>query len=95
MGFEKGHTKIEGSGMKLGQKTKCREIRSLFRNFAIDKFDDFVEEFDKLGGKDKCEMYIKTVKYVLPTISSIKFEDARTANNAVELLRAAAQYKKE
>lgn len=80
---------------KPARKVRNRELKDLLREFAVDEFDEFVKDFRKLSKNQKCETYIKVLKYVLPTISAIKFEDAGSASSASELLHIAAKYKNE
>lgn len=94
--FEKGHAKIPGSGARKGVQTKNKELREMIRDFASDKYDDAVSAFDSIRDpKDKFDAYCKLLRYVLPTVSAIKFDDAKEAKTAVELLKIAAQYNKE
>ena len=37
--------------------------------------------------------YLKASEFVVPKVSSIKFEDAKNTNSAIELLKVAASYK--
>ncbi len=92
--FQKGMKKVEGSGMKKGFSYTSKELKELMKNFSIDKFHDFEESFDKLTPKAKCATYLQVVKFVIPTISSVAFEDAKNASTAIELLRAVSQYGK-
>lgn len=94
--FEKGHEKIPGSGAKKGVQSKNKELREMIRDFALNKYDDAIAAFDRISNpKDKFDSYCKMLRYLIPTVSAIKFEDAKEASTAVELLRIAAQYQKE
>lgn len=93
MPYEKGHTKM--GGRQKGTKNKNSEIRDLLRNFARENFDDFVDNYNKLQPRDKTNMYMKVVEYVVPKVSAVKFEDAKNTNNAIELLRITAGYNEE
>ncbi len=87
--------KVEGSGMRKGYSYTSKALKELMRDFSIDKFHEFEEAFDKLKPKDKCSTYLQVVKFVIPTISSVAFEDAKNASTAIELLRAVSQYGKD
>lgn len=76
------------------QKKANRELKAMMRDFAIDEFDGFAEAFRTLDKNRKCDTYVKVLKYVLPTYSAIRFEDAGNATSASQLLRRAAAYKK-
>lgn len=93
MAYEKGHTKV--GGRQKGTRNKNTEIRDMLRDFTREKFPDFVENYEKLSPKDKTNMYMKVVEYVVPKVSAIKFEDAKNTNNAIELLRITAGYNDE
>lgn len=80
---------------KAVRKAGNRELKDLLREFTVEEFDGFVKEYRKLNKRQRCETYIKVLKYVLPTISAIKFEDAGSASSASELLHIAAKYKNE
>lgn len=79
-------------GRKPGVKNKNTEIKELFRGFVAEEYDSFVEAYKGLKPKDRCMVYLKASEFVLPKISSVKFEDEKFVNNALELLRAKAQY---
>jgi hypothetical protein len=88
MAFEKGRA-------KTGGRTKQSSvIKDMVRNFAIDKFDDFIEAFGKLGNKDKVDAYIKMLKYVLPTITAVQFDEQESTSPAMDLLRESQKKKK-
>lgn len=91
MGFEEGHKKL--GGRKAGTRNKNAEMKDNMRNFALDNFDDFKKAYKNLSPEDKCRVYLKVVDFVVPKVSSVKFEDEGTANSAAQLLKAAAEYK--
>lgn len=90
-GFENGHMKM--GGREKGTRNKSTEIKNFFRDFVIDNQEEFKKAFLKLKDKDKCAVYLKASEFVVPKVSSIKFEDAKNTNSAVELLKVAASYK--
>lgn len=90
-GFEKGHVKI--GGRAKGTRNKNTEMKDNIRNFVLDNFPEFERSFKKLKDKDKCAVYLKAAEFVMPKVSSIKFEESKNANTALELLRISASYK--
>lgn len=88
--FKKGHKRIMPNPEKQKAKKKLKEM---LREFSEDSFDEFAEEFHKLKGKPKCDVYLKVLEFVQPRISSIEFEDLKEARNAVTLLRDFAKYR--
>jgi hypothetical protein len=90
--FKKGHKRIMPDPEK--QKAK-KALKVMLTTFAEDNFEEFEEEWHKLKGKAKCDVYIKALEFVQPRISSVQFEDLKEARNAVTLLRTLAQYRKD
>lgn len=90
-GFEVGHEKM--GGREKGTRNKNTEIKNFFRDFVIEYQDEFKKSFKNLKDKDKCVVYLKASEFVLPKVSSVKFEDAKNSNSALELLRITASYK--
>lgn len=94
MPFEKGHKKFEGEGRPPGAKAKNALLRDLLRDFCIDKFADYVQAFEQLSPKEKCDEYSKALQFVVPKVSSITFDDESKASNALQHLRIIAEYKR-
>jgi hypothetical protein len=90
--FTKGHKRKLPDPEK--QKAR-RKLKDLLTDFAHDKFEDFVSEYDKLRGKPKCDIYIKMLEFVQPRISAVQFEDLKEARDAVTLLRDFAKYRQD
>lgn len=90
--FEKGHTPIPPDPEKMKAKKK---LKTLLTEFSENNYDEFEEEFHKLKGKPKCEIYLKVLEYVQPRISSIAFEDIKEASTAVKLLKDFAKYRQQ
>ena len=82
------------NGMGMKQKAK-KNLKKLLTEFSVDYYDEFVEEFRKLKGKPKCDIYLKAIEFVQPKISSVQFEDLKQASNAVQLLRKFRDYRKD
>ena len=80
-------------GREKGTRNKNTEIKNFFRDFVIDNQEEFKKAFLKLKDKDQCAVYLKASEFVVPKVSSIKFEDAKNTNSAIELLKVAASYK--
>lgn len=90
--FKKGHKKLPPNPEKVAAK---RALKELLTEFTEDNFAEFEEEFHKLKGKPKCDIYIRILEFVRPKIASIQFDDIKEVNNAAELLKAFAAYRKE
>ena len=90
--FQKGHKRIMPDPEKQKAKKKLKE---LLTEFSVDCYEEFLEEFHKLRGKPKCDIYLKAIEFVQPKISSVQFEDLKEASNAAQLLHSMAAYKKE
>ena len=90
--FEKGHAKAPDSGRKKGVKNQNTEIRALLRNLVIDEFPTYVKRLHMLEDDKYCKSYETILKYVVPTISAIKFEDNADVKSAASLIRSLAQY---
>lgn len=90
--FEKGHKPLPPNPEKMKAKKK---LKVLLTEFSEDYFEEFKEEFSKLKGKPKCEIYLKVLEYVQPRISSIAFEDIKEASTAVKLLKDFAKYRQQ
>ena len=76
MAREKDDGKGRMGGRAKGTENKTtRDVKALIAKFADDKFDDVVEEFDKLDGKDKVMMYTNLIKFVLPPARDIEAEE--------------------
>lgn len=90
--FKKGHKRIMPDPEKQEAK---KNLKKMLTEFSEERFDDFVDEFRKLRGKPKCDIYIKILEFVQPRISSIAFEDLKEASSAVQLLKDFAKYRKD
>ena len=87
--YPKRHETFEGQGRPKGSRTKNSELRELIRDFSLDKFVDYVEAFEKIDDpKDKAKEYREMLKYVVPTITAIQFEQEGAVSSAQEHLRA-------
>lgn len=90
-GYQPGHEKL--GGRAKGTKNKNTEMKNNLRDFLINNFAEFEASFHKLPDRDKCQVYLKAAEFVMPKISSVKFEEAKNANSARELLRITAEYR--
>lgn len=76
----------------FGKKVQNADLKNLLRDFSLENFTVFSEAFAHLDDRQKCETYVKVLKYVLPVISAVRFEDAGAADTASGLLRAVSSY---
>lgn len=90
MTFEKGHVKM--GGRKKGTKNLNTEVKERIAEMVSEHFDDFVASYNTLPARQKCALYMKLIEFVVPKVSSIKFEDLDGGNSALELLRLRAKY---
>ena len=90
--FKKGHKRIMPDPEKQQAK---KTLKKMLTEFTEDSFEEFAEEFHKLHGKPKCDIYLKVLEFVQPRISSIAFEDLKEARNAVTLLKDFAKYRQQ
>lgn len=90
--FKKGHKRIMPDPEKQKAKKKLKE---LLTEFSVDCYEEFLEEFHKLKGKPKCDIYLKAIEFVQPRIASVQFEDLKEASTAAQLLKDFAAYRKE
>lgn len=72
-----------------------KQLRDLLRDFTEENYEKFTTEFKALRGKAACDVYLKALEFVRPRYASIPFEEIKEAQNALELLRGLAEYKKE
>lgn len=95
--FAAGHAKIEGSGVKKGQKRRSSEmVDRLFDFFESGKVqEDLVKSWTMLDPKEKWDTYTKCLKHMAPTIKTISFDDDNKAVSSIfELVHKMAEYKK-
>lgn len=91
--YPKRHETFEGQGRPKGSRTKNNELRDLIRDFSIDKFDEYMEAFEAIGDpKDKAKEYREMLKYVVPTITAVQFEQEGAVSNAQQHLRELTSY---
>ena len=88
--FKKGHKRIMPNPEKQEAK---KNLKKMLTEFSEERFDEFVNEFRKLRGKPKCDIYIKILEFVQPRISSIAFDDLKEARSAVQLLKELSKYR--
>lgn len=80
-------------GRTKGTKNKNALLKERISDFLTEKFDGFVKDYESLSPKERARLYSKMIEFSVPKVSAIKFEDVKNANNAIELLKIAAQYK--
>jgi hypothetical protein len=59
--------KEKTGGRTAGTPNKVTtELRVRISNFLDDKFDTILDEFNELEAKDKVNLYLKLIEYVIP-----------------------------
>lgn len=77
MGFKAGHKTNEGRSNRKGVQNKTtKQTKELITKFMEDKFESVVAEFDRMEGADKVRTYFSLVKFVMPTLASVKVEES-------------------
>jgi hypothetical protein len=77
-GSEKSGGRAKGTLNKTTKKT-----RELVTDFMDEKFSDVTLAWEGLAPVDKVKTYISLVKYIMPTLTSVKVEE----NNGDEVLK--------
>ena len=91
--YPKRHETFEGQGRPKGSRTKNNELRDLIRDFSIDKFKEYMEAFEAIDEpKDKAKEYREMLKYVVPTITAVQFEQEGAVSSAQQHLRELTGY---
>jgi hypothetical protein len=88
--FAKGHKPLPPNPEKMKAKKRLKE---LLTEFSVDCYEEFLEEFHKLKGKPKCDIYLKAIEFVQPRIASISFEDLKESSSAMQLLKNFSKYR--
>jgi hypothetical protein len=81
-GKPKGSKKSGGRIMGTPNKS-TKKVKEVLTQFIDEKFPDVITAWDGLEPVDKVKTYISLVKYVMPTLASVKVED----NNGDEVLK--------
>lgn len=96
MAFEKDHKRIEGSGRALGTKNKNTAIRDWIRSFTLDYLEDeingFKADFRELKPSERVGCVEKMLKYTVPSLTSVQFQDDTETATAREHLRDIIAY---
>ena len=94
--FAPGHSKIEGSGAKLGQKRRSTQmVDRLFTFFEDEKIQEsLIKDWWQLEAKEKWDVYTKCMKFMAPTVSAITFGDDQQVSSIMQLVQNMAQYRK-
>lgn len=72
MARQKNDGKGRMGGRKKGTPNKVtKDTRTAISLFIDEHFEEFMTEWGTLEPRDKCEVYIKMCKFVLPTLSSV------------------------
>jgi len=86
-----GRLTNDGKG-RLGGRQKCvpnkvtYATRQVIHVFMEEKFHEFVKCWEDLTPLEKVRSYIVMIKYVMPTLASVKIENSQDKNFIDELL---------
>ena len=70
MAFETGHQKV--GGRKKGTPNKLtKEMREVLKGMVAEELEGLPQRFDELDTKDRLEVFIKLLPFVLPKTQSI------------------------
>lgn len=70
-GRKKGSPKTGGRQKGTPNKVSA-PLKELIKDFAIEKWPEFVKAWDNTeSNKDKSDLYLKVVNYILPKMSSV------------------------
>ena len=70
MAFETGHQKV--GGRKKGTPNKLtKEMRDVLKGVVADEIDTLGQRLEELEPKDRLEVFIKLLPFVLPKTQSI------------------------
>jgi hypothetical protein len=58
--------------IKSGPNKINREVKSLIKNFVDEKFEEIEEAFSQLSPKEKCQMYVSLLGYIIPKKATIE-----------------------
>lgn len=78
--FEPGHPYYPRKDAPFNKKE--------LNEFLTQAWPVMVDEFWKLNGNKKWDVFLELIKYNLPKLSAIQFEDTTTKNTTIELLRS-------
>lgn len=95
MAFEKDHKRIEGSGRALGTKNKNTAIRDWIRSFTLEYLESetgFRADFSALKPSERTGLIEKMLKYTVPSMTSVQFQDDSETTSAREYLKGIISY---
>jgi hypothetical protein len=69
-----------------GIRHMTKDMKMKLLTFSADFYEDFREEYMKLGGKEKCSIYVSLLKYCVPAEQAIQFTDDKGESKVDELL---------
>ena len=82
--FEKGMTRPDGAGRKAGSSNVVtRQMREMIRGAAEGNMDRFLAELNTLHGEKYVNAYLTMIKFVLPTLQSVKVDDTNSATRSI------------
>lgn len=91
--FKLGHEKK--GGIKKGQKQRSTEMVDSLFDFFEGHAEDLGKAWYGLSDKEKWDSFIKALKFMVPAISSVSFEDNKTAKSFRDLMRNIVTNKRE
>lgn len=75
----KGDGKGRQGGRQKGTPNKVnKEKRELIGKFIADKWDDFVQSYEKLDPEKKCHIMVDLLPFAIPKLSSIDYKGKAT-----------------
>lgn len=82
-----------GGGRKAGTPNKTtKEMRELMKKFTQENFEDFVDTYKAIEDPEKkADIYLKTVRYVLPLLSSVEVSGEDVTKSFAEELHKMAE----
>ncbi|MBV5282174.1 MAG: hypothetical protein JZU53_07030 [Paludibacter sp.] len=87
MALPKGHEVNKGRSNRKGVPNKTtKQTKELIAKFMQDKLPVVIKEFDKMEGADKVKVYFSLVKYVMPTLASVKVEEGNSDDIIQQIL---------
>ena len=85
MGLKKGQTNNPNGRPKGAQSEEKKELRKLIKSLAEKNFDEFQKRMDKIDKPELyCRVYIDMIKFVLPSLQSVMFDDVTDKKKSIE-----------
>lgn len=85
MGLKKGQTNNPNGRPKGAQSEEKKELRKLIKTLAENNFSEFKKRMDEIDKPDiYCRVYIDMIKFVLPSLQSVTFDDVTDKKKSIE-----------